>query len=512
LRNFPVPYPDELIYSVVARAGIRNAITSSKQLLDEVFSDRKVIATIDLPSHLSSISELLINTERVNVQQLIYEHTIFPIYAPFVDESIRIRAMKRMEHCAKGSVHLMLGTPASIVKTSGNFRGCPVCLSEQKQKYGESYWSRLWFPPSLSYCPGHGPLSQSTTSYHDSRHTYHACDRIQCQPFLCNDQNITAQRLAYLASKAQEVIRLPAQKSPTRHQWSLFYNHLAHEFGFGKGAKQVAHDKIADLVVNKIVTPELTINSDRENNWLRTIFRRHRKAFSYLQHLTVWSAFIPDMSIGEILKEVKSKEKVTVSFSKDNVHLVANLNEKKRNQWHDLIGKTSIKKARKLPDGGALYAWLYRNDRDWLLAYNRAHQSQSVVRQRKVDWGARDRSLTKQLLKIIERLDTVIDGPRRSKNFLLKQLGNHGSVSKTLKFLPLLSFALNRYQESVFEFQARRLTMTVIAKVQTGAAMSRWQLMRSARLPKERITPIVDNLLNWVVNEDKHQIENCDGS
>ena len=79
MRNFPVPYPDELIYSVVARAGIRNAITSSKQLLDEVFSDRKVIATIDLPSHLSSISELLINTERVNVQQLIYELSLIHI-------------------------------------------------------------------------------------------------------------------------------------------------------------------------------------------------------------------------------------------------------------------------------------------------------------------------------------------------------------------------------------------------------------------------------------------------
>lgn len=43
----------------------------------------------------------------------------------------------------------------------------------------------------------------------------------------------------------------------------------------------------------------------------------------------VWSAFIPEMSVGEIIKEVKSKEGVTISFSKDNVHLVPNSNEKK---------------------------------------------------------------------------------------------------------------------------------------------------------------------------------------
>lgn len=505
MRCFPVPYPDELIYSLVARAGIRSAITSSKQLLDEVFGDRKVIATIDLPSHLSSISELLINTGRFDVQELIYEHTMFPIYAPFVDESIRLRAMKRMEYCSKGSVHLMLGVTASIVKGSDNFRVCPACVAEQKQKYGESYWLRLWFLPSLPYCPEHGLLSQSTTSYHDSRHTYHACDRIQCRPFLCNDQNITAQRFAYLASKAKEVMCLPAQGSPTQHQWSLFYNHLAQDFGCGKGPKQVAHDKIADLVVSKIVTPELTINSDRDTNWLRTLFRRHRKAFSYLQHLTVWSAFIPEMSASEIIKEVKSKDKVTVSLPNNSAHLVLNTSEEKRKLWRDLIGKTSIKKARKLPGGGALYAWLYRNDRDWLLAFNRAHLSQSHVRQKKVDWRARDRSLTKQLIRIVERLDTAIDGPRRSKNFLLKQLDDYGSVSKKLNSLPLLSFALNRYQESVFEFQARRLVMAVIAKSKTGSGMSRWQLMRSASLPNERIMPVIADLLGWVTTRSDYK-------
>ncbi|WP_412500627.1 TnsD family Tn7-like transposition protein [Vibrio cyclitrophicus] len=204
------------------------------------------------------------------------------------------------------------------------------------------------------------------------------------------------------------------------------------------------------------------------------------------------------MSACEIIKKVKSKDKVTVSLPKDDAHLVSNPSEEKRKLWRNLIGKTPIKKARKLPGGGALYAWLYRNDRDWLLAFNRVHQSQSHVRQKKVDWSARDRALTKQLIRVVERLDTVIDGPRRSKNFLLKQLDDYGTVSKKLNLLPLLSLALNRYQESVFEFQARRLVMAVIAKSKIGSGMSRWQLMRSASLPSERIMPVIADLLGWV--------------
>ncbi len=162
-----------------------------------------------------------------------------------------------------------------------------------------------------------------------------------------------------------------------------------------------------------------------------------------------------------------------------------------------------IKTARSFSGGGALYAWLYRNDRDWLLAFNRVNHSQLVVRKKKVDWRARDRVLTKHLLSVIERLDSVIEGPRRSKNFLLKQLEDYGTVSKKLNLLPLLSCTLNRYQESIFEFQARRLVITVIKTKQTSEGMSRWQLMRSASLSKERILPIVDSLLDWAVSRSK---------
>lgn len=368
MHNFPVPYPDELIYSLVARAGIRSAITSSKQLLDQVFGDRKVIATLDLPSHLSAISNLLANTGRFNVQQLIYEHTMFPIYAPFIDESIRSRALTCMESRSNGSVHLMLGVVASIVKTPGNFRSCSLCAADQKQTFGENYWSRLWYLPSLPYCPIHGILNQSLTSYHDNRHTFHLQDQVMFNQSL-NNGNKDKNLLHDLAKKSQELLLSPCQKSPSRYQWSKFYNHLAHDFGCGKGTNQVSHEMIAERVINKVAIPELVVDFNKDTNWLRTIFRSHRKVFSYLQHLTVWSAFIPDMTVTEIIKEVKKKEKITVNVIK-TLKVESEFIEEKRTEWQNLISTTPIKKARLLSGGGALYAWLYRNNSDWLLAFN----------------------------------------------------------------------------------------------------------------------------------------------
>ena len=54
MRNFPVPYSNELIYSTIARAGVYQGIVSPKQLLDEVYGNRKVVATLGLPSHLGT--------------------------------------------------------------------------------------------------------------------------------------------------------------------------------------------------------------------------------------------------------------------------------------------------------------------------------------------------------------------------------------------------------------------------------------------------------------------------
>lgn len=83
MLNFPIPYEHELIYSTIARAGVRLALESPKQLLDEIFQNRKVIATVDLPCHLNAIAQHF-SDHQFTVQNIAYQHTLFPIYAPFV--------------------------------------------------------------------------------------------------------------------------------------------------------------------------------------------------------------------------------------------------------------------------------------------------------------------------------------------------------------------------------------------------------------------------------------------
>lgn len=94
--GFPLPYRDELIYSTIARHGVHSGITSPKELLFDVFGDRKIIATSDLPSHLGQIARLYPHSLGITPERLLYENTLFPLYAPFIGETRRRAIVKTL--------------------------------------------------------------------------------------------------------------------------------------------------------------------------------------------------------------------------------------------------------------------------------------------------------------------------------------------------------------------------------------------------------------------------------
>ncbi|EPD8245899.1 TnsD family Tn7-like transposition protein, partial [Shigella flexneri] len=131
----------------------------------------------------------------------------------------------------------------------------------------------------------------------------------------------------------------------------------------------------------------------------------------------------------------------------------------KHKDWQQLVHKyQGIKAARQSLEGGVLYAWLYRHDRDWLVHWNQQHQQERLAPAPRVDWNQRDRIAVRQLLRIIKRLDSSLDHPRATSSWLLKQTPNGTSLAKNLQKLPLVALCLKRYSESVEDYQIRRIS------------------------------------------------------
>ena len=501
MLNFPNPYPNELMYSTIARAGVHHAITSPKQLLDEVFSNRKVVATIDLPNHLLSVLEHL--PPNYTLEKLVYEHTLFPLYALFSPENTRLRCLKWMEIQSKGSIHLALGIAASKVKQISTLRYCTQCLKDQYSQYGESYWSRVWQIQGANCCTKHKiRLSNfKLTSHLTGRHQFIAASNI-IDPY--QSQKLAPPLDLIISKRIEELLQLPPTSAPTFYQWSQFYRRIARRLGFGKGAKHIDHTKIYTAIIKAWDLNWLRQHHldelHTETSWLRTIFRKHRKSFSYLEHVIVLETFYPkDWTWEAVLREINqvplNPPHRDTQIQRAEYHDTSMLTAK-RNEWVSLIQKYGIKPSR--VKNAALYAWLYRNDKTWLLTKNRRFHALPSPSPKKVNWPLRDWQIVRQLFKIFYKSQDDLNLPRQSKNWYLRQLSQPSTVEKNLYQLPITYKFLNTFSEDISSYQIRRITRTLIQFQKLNQQQASWQILRKAGLSKERLTDEALKFLNKI--------------
>jgi hypothetical protein len=160
---FPKPYPDEILYSVIARYHIRNGNTSPKVTLTELFNSPSTVATADLPSNLNSLSQNLQPFSNYTVEELIERYTLYPFYSVFLPPMRATQVKESMKAQWGGDIHTRAGIMASSVTMPRYFRFCPNCLEEDLQQYGEAYWHRLHQTPGALVCLVHAVMLQDST-------------------------------------------------------------------------------------------------------------------------------------------------------------------------------------------------------------------------------------------------------------------------------------------------------------------------------------------------------------
>ncbi|MBS4207193.1 TnsD family Tn7-like transposition protein [Bacillus sp. FJAT-50079] len=151
LGFFPHMYKDELLYSALARFHQRSGSNSYKDTIMNLYENRTTSAITDFPSSLDLLGKK-INQEP---NSLIYEHTLFPYYEPYISENVAEKIVEQMIYGDANSISLALGLAASKVKGPDHFRYCLRCYLEELDLYGEAYWHRIHQLPGVYVCPSH---------------------------------------------------------------------------------------------------------------------------------------------------------------------------------------------------------------------------------------------------------------------------------------------------------------------------------------------------------------------
>ena len=163
MHFFPTPYPDEILYSVLARYSVRCGITSYQTIMESIFGKCSSRAVMEMPFNLNSlVSNLPVNCP-YTADDLIYNHTLYPFFTAFLPKE-RAEEVKQLMLSEGGSkIYGKAGIIGSRIPLNQYLRFCPKCFEEEQKLYGEGYWHRLHQIPFVMVCPIHKAILHNST-------------------------------------------------------------------------------------------------------------------------------------------------------------------------------------------------------------------------------------------------------------------------------------------------------------------------------------------------------------
>ncbi|HYD30293.1 MAG TPA: TnsD family Tn7-like transposition protein [Azospirillaceae bacterium] len=283
---FPPIYPDELLYSVLARYHRHTCSTSPKRTLEDLYGQRGIIATVDLPGHLLALSRHLPPERGLTSERLAVDLTLFPYYVAFQPPSVREAVFRAMLEGPASDIHVRLGIAASIVPAPRFLFFCPECVRDAVARFGEPYWRRAHQLPGVLICPEHGvPLANSGLAPGlANQHAFIAATpeiraAAAAESVWFSDGRCIA-LLRSIAERSAALLTAPPPPAGADH-----YRDALVDRGLATGARRVDQ---ADLwrAYEAFFTPlRAVLPAATPSGWLPALVRKHRHAFHPLHHV-----------------------------------------------------------------------------------------------------------------------------------------------------------------------------------------------------------------------------------
>jgi hypothetical protein len=183
LSFFPTLYPDELLYSALARYHIRSGNRIFRQSDLELFGySSQQVCKINLTNNLSYLVKNLPLRSQQTVDNLLQNHTLYPFYATFLMPQEAWQLKDFMRKKLSGSILEVAKVATNSTGDSKKFLNfCRVCLEQDTQEYGEPYWHRIHQIPGILVCSTHGVvLHDSSVAVESKGIHYHAASSENC--------------------------------------------------------------------------------------------------------------------------------------------------------------------------------------------------------------------------------------------------------------------------------------------------------------------------------------------
>lgn len=151
---FPEIYPDELVYSLLARYYVKAGYLTLAYALEDLYVHKYTIPDTEfLNKFRPEVVEVL--TRQTDLESLVQEHTMFSSYGRFLPKE-RKKEAYRILLAMDGNFNNGLAIPKNQRGVGRYLKYCPMCAKEDREKYGETYWHRLHQIQGIKACRRHG--------------------------------------------------------------------------------------------------------------------------------------------------------------------------------------------------------------------------------------------------------------------------------------------------------------------------------------------------------------------
>ncbi|WP_040949389.1 TnsD family Tn7-like transposition protein [Gorillibacterium massiliense] len=449
-------YQDEILVSALAR----RANTGDKRIKPSIrrlfgFGHKK--ASVDLPSSIGMLTANKVFT--MSNEQLIQDHTIYPLFHPFISEAQATKVFTAMINGRGSGIHLTAGIMASVVRHKQNLKLCPGCVYDDYTDYGEPYWHINHQLPGMLVCSKHFDKLISYCSVCGVELTVHNESSLPLCPSHCRyGHDLAGQAVKMHDDKAQllscgitRVYELGRSGALNHRNFHQVFQHRLIQLGLCSSKGRVEQAQVFQMF-NRFYSSELLSSIGVPSpigveSWLVCILRVPRRSFHPLLHILVILCLWQDVD----------------RFMDDYT------NVKERNT--SMYKRCSPVQRRTGRSGG-----------------------------NRVDWGKRDKNIARSINNAILELRSSLEKPDRLTVLKIgKRINQLALLERHLDKMPLSKAILDMNIESIEQNQIRKIEWAINTLILDGHVPVRWRVLRKAGirvLASIEIDTYVDSKIN----------------
>lgn len=292
LNFFAEAYERELLYSTIARHHFYSKNTNFKETLVEFFKTPNVIPTVYFPSRLIQLCSQLPSGSIYNPDYLINNHTLFPVYRPFISTITANKIIESIKNGDGKGLYTKVGVVAGSICKKDGLSYCPKCAVEQKQRFGEPYFMCIHQVQGVIVCPIHGCLlkiyNEKYTDVSRIEFIRMKYEFLDLEQHYEKDATIAA-HLKNIAMNINYLYNNPSLNWDQKKVHEQYLNCLNEKQLITHGGHVRQTDLFKEFNAyygEKLLSRlESEIDNDNEYNWLKVITRKPGRVVHPLRHI-----------------------------------------------------------------------------------------------------------------------------------------------------------------------------------------------------------------------------------